>query len=211
MPGYPVVLELGELRPLVVGGGQVAGRKLVALLDGGGRPAVLAPALVPEVARLVAAEELAWLRRRYEEGTLAGYNPVVAATDDGAVNAAIAAEARARGALVNVVDAPELSSFTVPAVARRGEVLVAVSTGGASPLLAGRLRDRLEEWLTPGLARAVGRLAALRDDVARRWPDDEAARRRFWFELITPEFLDVARAGRDADLEARIEECLSRS
>jgi siroheme synthase-like protein len=211
MPGYPVVLELSGLRPLVVGGGQVAARKLRSLVEAGGRPAVLAPELAPEVAQLVTAEELPWLCRRYQQGTLAGYDLVIAATDDAAVNAAIAAEARLQGALVNVADAPELSSFTVPAVARRGAVVVAVGTGGAAPLLAGRLREQLEEWLTPGLERAVARLARLRDEVARRWPEDEAARRRFWFALITPEFIDLARAGRDEDLEARIEGCLSQS
>jgi len=91
-------------------------------------------------------------------------------------------------------------------------MVVAVSTGGASPLLARRLRERLEaELVTPGLGRASRRLAEVRADVQARWAGDESRRRAFWFDLITPEFLDLAVAGRDEDVEQAITRCLSQS
>lgn len=94
---------------------------------------------------------------------------------------------------------------------RRDDVVVALSTGGASPLLARRLRERLECVVTPGLGRAAGRLSALRGEVRERWPADEERRRAAWFHLITPEFLEAAIAGRDDEVEHRITACLSQS
>ena len=90
--------------------------------------------------------------------------------------------------------------------------MVAFSTGGASPLLARRLRERLAATVaTPGLGRAARRLSEVRGEVQARWSGDEGRRRAFWFELITPEFLDLAVAGRDEDVEQAITRCLSQS
>ena len=108
-------------------------------------------------------------------------------------------------------DHPDDSAFQVPAHLRRDDVVVAFSTGGASPLLARRLRERLEAVVTPGLGRAASRLSEVREEVQARWPADEGRRRAFWFELITPEFLDLAVAGRDEDVEQAIRRCLSQS
>jgi siroheme synthase-like protein len=94
---------------------------------------------------------------------------------------------------------------------REGGVLAAVSTGGSSPLLARKVRRRLEGVVTPGLGRAATRLQALRGEVRRRWPDDPERRRSFWFSLITDEFVDSAIAGRDEEVESRIEACLWQS
>lgn len=208
--GWPVVLDLTRVRPLVVGGGAVALRKVRGLLEAGGAPAVVAPELAPELGRLVAERELPWVARRYEAGDLAGYGLVVAATDDPEVNDRIAADARAAGVLVNVVDSPAASSFLVPATVRRGRVVAAVSTGGASPRFAALLRDRIAGVLTPGVGAAAERLVRLRAEVAARWPEDAERRRRFWQELITPEFVELALAGDDEGLEAWIEGCGSR-
>jgi len=91
-------------------------------------------------------------------------------------------------------------------------VVVAFSTGGASPLLARRLRERLAQTVvTPGLGRAARRLADVRAEVQARWAADSTRRRAFWFDLITPEFLDLAVAGRDEDVEQAIRRCLSQS
>jgi precorrin-2 dehydrogenase / sirohydrochlorin ferrochelatase len=137
---------------------------------------------------------------------------VFAATDRADVNQWVADDGRASGALVSRADEGEGSDFQVPSHIRRDEVVVALSTGGASPLLARRLRERLEESsVTPGLGRAARRLAAVREEVQARWADDEGRRRAFWFELITPGFLDLAVAGRDEDVEQAIRRCLSQS
>lgn len=211
MSRYPVLLELSRLRVLVVGGGDVALRKIRGILEAGGRPYVISPEVKPELERLIAQHRLDWQDRSYEEGDVRRFTLVFAATNDPDVNAAVAAEAEAAGALVNVADDGEDSTFHVPAAIRRDPVVVAFSTGGGSPLLSRRLRERLESVITPGLGRAAGRLSALRRQVHERWPGDEARRREAWFSLVTPEFLDAAIAGRDAEVEQRIAQCLSQS
>jgi siroheme synthase-like protein len=103
------------------------------------------------------------------------------------------------------------SDFQVPSHLRREQVVVAISTGGASPLLARRIGERLDDVVTAGLGRAAGRLAEARADVQARWAGDEARRRAFWFSLITPEFLDLAIQGEDEEVERAIARCLSQS
>jgi siroheme synthase-like protein len=208
---YPVFVDASRCRVLVVGGGAVATRKVRGLLQAGGRPAVVSPDLTPELRALVEQHALDCRPRPYESADIRAIHLVFAATDSGEVNARVLADAEAAGALANVADDGEGSSFHVPAVVRRDDVVVALSTGGASPLLARRLRERLEGVVTEGLGRAARRLARLRDEVQARWPGDEGRRREVWFRLVTPEFLDDAVAGRDGDVETRIARCLSQS
>ena len=211
MSGYPGFLDLTDVPVLVVGGGAVAARKVEGLLGGGGTPDVLAPEVTDVMAGLLSTFGLAHRRERFADGDIAGYRIVFAATDDREVNARIANEALQGGIWVNVADDPETSTFHVPAVLRQGDAVVAASTGGAAPLLAARLRDRLAKLVTPGLGRTVARLHSLREEVHARWPDDAQRRRTFWRSLVTEEFLDEAIAGSDAAVEAHIEVCLSRS
>lgn len=208
---YPLLVDLSGARILVVGGGAVALRKVRGLLSAGGRPEVVAPRLEPELDELAAGAGLVVHRREYRAGDVAGFRLVVAATDRPAVNAAVAREAEEAGVWANVVDDPDASTFLVPAAIRQGEVTVALSTGASSPLLARRLRERLETVVTPGVGRAAERLKELREQVRSRWPDEEAQRRELWFRLVTPDFLDSAIAGRDEEVESRIERCLSQS
>jgi siroheme synthase-like protein len=208
---YPVLLELDGTPVLVVGGGVIAARRTAALVEAGARPVVISPRTEAALDDLAAREGLTLHRRAYRAGDARGFRIVRAATGDREVNAAVAADAAAAGAWVSVVDDPAASTLHLPAALRSGEVTVAVSTGGAAPLLARRLRDRLERLVTPGLGRASERLHALRARVRERWPDDESRRRAFWFALITDEFLDRAIEGRDEELENRIEVCLSQS
>jgi siroheme synthase-like protein len=210
-PAYPVLVDVRRARVLVVGGGAVAARKVRGLVEAGGRPEIVSPALEPALRDVVEREGLPWQPRRYAPGDARGRHLVFAATDDAAVNAAVAREAEDAGALANVADDGQGSWFHVPSAIRRDEVVVAFSTGGASPLLARRLREGLEALVTPGLGRAARRLAALRREVRVRWPDDGARRRAFWFALVTPEFFALAVAGRDDDLERSITQCLSQS
>jgi precorrin-2 dehydrogenase/sirohydrochlorin ferrochelatase len=170
---YPICLSL-EGRPcLVVGGGAVALRKVESLLDAGARVTVVSPEFCEELLRLGAATRL---ERPFEEQDVAGAFLVYAATDDAAVNRAVAAAARRHHALVNVVDTPAECDFIVPSTLTRGELTVSVSTGGASPALARRLRLELEKLFPKSYGRFVRLLAGLRAEVARAVPD--AARRR---------------------------------
>lgn len=137
---YPVFLSLTDVRVLVVGGGRVAERKVAGLVAAGAQVTVVAPWVAPAVAAQAAQVH----ERPFAAGDCAGHRLVIAATDDPAVNAAVAAEADAAGVWVNSADDPANCTFALPAVARRGPVVVAVGSGGSSPALASHLRDRID-------------------------------------------------------------------
>ena len=208
---YPLMLDVARLRVLVVGGGAVAARKVAGLADAGGRPTIVAHAVTDELRASIERLRLVWHPRPYDSVDVDSHHLVFAATDDEVVNQRISDDARAAGALVSRADEGGESDFHVPSHLRQEDVVVAFSTGGASPLLARRLRERLETVVTPGLGRAARRLAQVRAEVQARWAADEPRRRAFWFELITPGFLDLAVAGRDEDVEQSIRRCLSQS
>ncbi len=157
--GYPVVLDLTEVPVLLVGGGNIASRKADGLLAAGARLTVVAPMVLPDLA--AAAAEVR--ERGYQADDLDGQQLVMTATDDPAVNAQVAADARSRGMWVNSADDPAHCSFILPAVTRRGPVVVAVGTDGSSPALARHLRDRIaDEILTPNVEAAAVDLARQR-------------------------------------------------
>jgi len=190
---YPIVLNLFGRRVLVVGGGEVALRKARALADAGAEVRVVAPKLLPAFAEDGRFECLA---ARYEKQHLEGALVVVAATDDEAVNRQVASDARAAGVLVNVVDRPELCDFIVPAQVRRGGLVVAVSTGGAAPSLARRLRERLEKEFGPEYATYLAVLREVREDLKKRnIPAD--LRRRIFKRLAEDDIVAAARGGAD--------------
>ncbi len=155
---YPVNLIV-EGRPcLVVGGGPVAARKAAGLVACGAVVTVVAPSVGAEVAALGVAVE----RRVYRRGEAGAYRLVITATDDPDVNQAVHDDAEGAGVWVNSADDPERCTFTLPAVVRRGPVLVTASTGGQSPALASWLRARLDADLEPELAELAAALAARR-------------------------------------------------
>ncbi len=159
---YPVFLDLQGVPVLVVGGGVIAFRKATGLADAGAVITVVAPEIVPELVQLVADVQ----RRPYESGEAAHYQLVITATNDAAVNAQVAADARAARVWANSADDPQNCSFILPAVARRGLVTVAVSTGGASPALAGTVRSRIaEQILTAQVEAAAVELARQRAEI----------------------------------------------
>ena len=151
---YPIFLDLSDRRCVVVGGGEVANRKARKLLQARARVAVVSPEIEAEL-ESVAAEVH---RRPYREGDLEGAYLAFAATDSREVNAAVAREANERGVPVNVADRPSEGDFALPSTLRRGRLQVAVSTGGASPTLARRIRDKLEEVFGPEWAGIVEEL-----------------------------------------------------
>lgn len=155
---YPVGLALEGRTCLVVGGGPLAARKAAGLVRAGAAVHVIAPDVSEEIAALATAVR----RRAFEPGDCIGYRLVVSATGDEGVDAAVAADAEAAGAWINAVDRPALCSVVLPAVLRRGPITIAVSTGGASPTLAGWLRDRIAEVVTERHAEVAVLLAAER-------------------------------------------------
>jgi precorrin-2 dehydrogenase / sirohydrochlorin ferrochelatase len=188
---YPVCLVGLEHRlSVVIGGGKVAARKVRALLEAGARVTVVSPDAVPELRRLSQAEQIHHIPRAYCDGDLAGAFVVVVATDDPAVNHAAWLEAERLGCLVNVADDPAHSNFIVPAVLRRGELTLAVSTGGASPALARVLREQLESGIGSEYGALAELLADLRPVLLTRFESEElrlAAVRR----VVGPEMLEL--------------------
>jgi uroporphyrin-III C-methyltransferase / precorrin-2 dehydrogenase / sirohydrochlorin ferrochelatase len=182
MDYLPVFLRLAGETAVVVGGGQVAARKADWLLRSGARVTVLAPQLGPALAARAARGELTHLAEPFAPARLAGAAAVVAASDDPDVNAAVSHAARARRIPVNVVDSPELSSFIFPAIIDRSPIIVAVSSAGASPVLARRLRAQIEALLPARLGALARFLGARRAAVKRALRP--AARRSFWERLI---------------------------
>jgi siroheme synthase-like protein len=168
--GYPVVLDLHDVPVLVVGAGPVAVRKIAGLVAAGADVRVVAPEidaqLLPgRIRELRRAGSVELRRRFYEEGDLDGVRLVVTATGVASVDAAVAADARARGVWVNAADQPVDCDFILPAIARQGPISVAVSTDGRSPALAARLRDRIAALLTPDLATLADDLGAERSAI----------------------------------------------
>jgi precorrin-2 dehydrogenase/sirohydrochlorin ferrochelatase len=158
---YPVNLIV-EGRPcLLVGGGAVAARKAAGLVAAGAAVTVVAPEVHPDIEALPVTVE----RRPYRRGEVAGYRLAVTATGDAEVNQTVFDDGEAAGVWVNAADDPERCSFTLPAVVRRGPVVVTASTGGASPALASWLRERLDAQLAPELCELAAILAARRAEL----------------------------------------------
>lgn len=149
----------------MVGGGAVALRKVEALLAAGATVTVVAPRLAKALKALGQNGRVAVLSRRYRRGDLRGMSLAIAATNDPTVNRQVAADAGRRGILVNVVDEPGLCSFIMPSVVRRGDLVLAISTGGRSPAMAKRLRRELESWLDSGPEQLLGLAAEVRQEL----------------------------------------------
>jgi len=191
---YPIALNLVGRRVLVVGGGNVALRKARTLAGAGAAVRVVSPEILPE---LRADPRFECIAEPYDARHLAGAALVIAATDDEAVNARVAAGARAAGVLVNVVDRPALCDFIVPSVVERGALVIAISTGGAAPGLARRLREELEEEFGPEYATYLDVMANVRAGIqARDLPPD--VRRRLFERLSEDDILDAAARGPEA-------------
>jgi siroheme synthase-like protein len=200
MAYYPVFLDLTGKRVVVIGGGRVAEDKIDGLVraGAGGRITVVAPALTPALAGQRDAGAVQWLARPYQDGDLAGFDVCMVATDDGAVNAAVAAEGKRRRVWVNAADDPANCDFILPAVVRQGDVVLAASTSGASPALARRLREELTAFLSEDYAPLAELLAAVRQELrtagvrieAAAWQQALDARLR---ALVAQGRLDAAR------------------
>lgn len=200
---YPLFARLDGKPVLVVGGGPVAERKVRLLLRTGARIRVQAPALTPALQALARQDRVEWLEGAFTPQQLDDAWLAVAATDDEAVNRAVAEAAEARRIFVNVVDDAELSSVHTPAIIDRDPLLVAVSSAGAAPMIARAVREDIEARLDEGLG-PVARLAQRhRARIRQAWPDLRE-RRRFYERLLQGKVLRHARDGELAAAEAAL-------
>ncbi len=187
--GYPIVLLLENKRAIVIGGGSVAERKVRGLLECDALVTVVSPIITDGISNLVQQKKCRWLEKEYEACDLRLVDIVFAATDDESVNARVFADSTAARLMVNVADRPELCSFYLPSVLRRGELSIAVSTQGSSPLLARRIRLQLEERFTDIYATYVDLLSNARPRVKSCIPENR--RMDFWDKATDGHMMDV--------------------
>ena len=205
-PVYVACLRLKGRRCVVVGGGEIGLEKVEGLLACGGEVTLIAPKAVPELRALAEEGSIAWERRAYEPGDLEGTFIAIAATSETEANIAIYEDAERRAMLVNVVDVPPLCNFILPAIVRQGSMAIAISTQGASPALAKRMKREISEMFGP----AYAELALILNE-ARGWAKATLPTyndRRDFFEGIVngdPDPVELLRDGRADDVRLLIE------
>ena len=165
---YPVFLDLTGRRCVVIGGGPVAERKVEGLIAAGASVTVVSPALTARLEALVREGRIRHVGRGYAPRDLAGHQLAFVATDDDEVNAAVARDGQAAGVWVNAADDPAHCDFILPSVLRRGDLVVAVATGGASPALSRAVREELETYFTEDYAVLAEVVAEVRRELKER-------------------------------------------
>lgn len=201
---YPIYVDVEGRTCCVVGGGPIAEGRARTLVEHGALLRLVAPAITPGLTDMLAQNAIHDYRQRpYEAHDVTGCTLVIAATDNAAVNRAVRDDARAAGALCNVADDPAACDFAVPALVRRGELSFAVTTGGASPVVAARVRRRLEDVFGPEWGDLLELLAEFRPAMKRRIPDP-AERSAAVRALLDGDLLDLLAAGDRATARERV-------
>jgi len=206
---FPAFLDLRGRLAIVVGGGEVAFRKVESLLAAGAKVRVIAPQMHRGLELLESRGEIELCRGVYQPGDLTGAMVVVAASSETDVNREVWGEASERNQLVNVVDVPELCNFIVPSIIKRDELTLAISTGGLSPALAKRMRQKLEEVLVPEYGPFLRMLGTLRTRVRQELPLP-VQREAFWGEVVNSDAFDLFRRKGEAECLQRIEDIFHR-
>jgi precorrin-2 dehydrogenase / sirohydrochlorin ferrochelatase len=207
-PQYPVCLNVEGEACLIVGGGRVAARKVAELLHCGALVRVVSPEICEEI-RLHEKGGVTIERRPFVDADVEGALIVVAATDDREVNERVARAARRARALVNVVDVPEHCLFTAPAVVRRGPLMIAISTTGTSPAIAGRLRGELDELIAPEWQPALEEISRFRQDLLEQLCDEPERRGDILKQVSRLDLVSIIRRGGVQALRRQLKELLS--
>jgi len=207
MSYYPIYLDLRDRLSVVVGGTALAEEKARGLLAAGARVTVIAPEGTAGLAELARGEALVHLARGFKEGDLAGAALVIVTENDPAVRDAVFAEAREGNVLINTVDDLPRCNWIAPSILRRGHLTIAISTAGKAPVLAVRLRQRLESEIGFEHARFLEMASEVRAPLAARHPDFEERRAR-WYRLVDSDVLELLRRGEATAAHGRFLEIL---
>jgi siroheme synthase-like protein len=209
MKTYPINLVLEDKLVVLVGAGSEIARKVEGLLEVGARLKVIAPTAHPQIQQYAAEKKLAWLKRPYQPGDLAGAAMIIAAAGDQSVHDQVWAEGQANGQLVNVMDVVPQCNFHATSVVRQGQLTISIGTGGAAPALAVSLRKRFEKGFGPEYAEFLDYAQTLRPVVAERIPSFKR-RVEFWYDLIEKSnAITLLRNGERALFEAKVHMLLS--
>lgn len=193
MSYFPIVLDMTGRRCLVIGGGVVAERKIAGLLGVGAEVTVISPKVTEAISHWSKNNSLQLTARCYQNGDLSGHELVFVATDDPDVNDRVYQEGKSCGAWVNAADNPDHCDFILPAVIRRGDLTVAVSTGGASPAATRAIREELDDYFTAEYAQLVQVAAEVRTELKEKSLNAGAGA---WNSALKGEFRRLIRAGR---------------
>ncbi|HLU06289.1 MAG TPA: siroheme synthase CysG [Woeseiaceae bacterium] len=200
MDYLPIFVKLEQQPCLIVGGGAVAGRKAALLLRAGARVSIVAPELVDSLRRLYEQKQVVHIRSVFRSEHVTGRRLVIAATDDAQVNSIVSRAAEAAGVPCNVVDNTTESSFILPAIVDRSPVTIAIGTGGNAPVLAQRLKSKIEAWLPARIGELAKRAGRWRGPVSKRFSSMQE-RRRFWQRFFDGPVAEHILANRVAEAE----------
>ncbi len=208
MEFFPLFLRLEGEHCLIVGGGQVAARKAELLLKANAQIVIVAPETSPDMAALEEENSVQVLHRAFVDEDLDGCRIVIAATADSELNHRVAIAAREHNTLINVVDDPKACSFIMPAILDRSPIVAAISSGGASPLLARALRARMESIIPASYGRLARLAGDFRDAVKARLPE-ELARRHFWEQVLEGPIAELVHGGREDEAREQLGQALA--
>jgi len=204
---YPIYLNLKDRRVVVVGGGEVAERKVESLLGSGALITVISPDVTPGLASLAQSNQVELRRRIYTPGDCTGATLVFSATDDSSLSAKVFEDGTTARALVNSADQPALCDFIMPAVVRRGDIAIAISTGGTSPGLAARLRRKIARIIGPEYAKLAAFLSEARPEIRRLIPD-QARRKAVQYRILDSDIMDRLKRNDRAGAKRRLKEII---
>jgi uroporphyrin-III C-methyltransferase/precorrin-2 dehydrogenase/sirohydrochlorin ferrochelatase len=210
MDYLPIFLRLSDEPAMVVGGGAVAARKVSLLLQANARVTVVSPDLDDSLSQLKANDEIEHISGLYQDDMVNHYRLVIAATDDPAVNQKIYEQAKSINIPVNVVDHPDLCSFIMPSIVDRSPVVLAISTGGSSPVLARMIRSRLEALIPASYGRLAELAQKYRSAVKAKFGNVEH-RRKFWEKTLEGKVSELVFSGRDSEAEKVLQAVINSS
>ena len=195
---YPIFVNLKDQPCTVIGGGKIAEGKVEGLLDAGATITVISPALTPALQNLADEKQFTYIERIYQNGDLDGAFMVICATDQNDINHRVWLDASENHQLVNVVDDTPRCNFIAPAILRKGDLSIAISTGGKAPAMAVRLKEFLDRNIGPEYARFLELAGQLRSPLAKHIPDFET-RKALWYQILDAGVLDLLSQGNESE------------
>lgn len=207
MAFYPLYIDIEGKKCVVVGGGDVAERKVASLVECGADVKVVSPRFTAGIVRLAEEGRVEAVKRGYETGDLEGATLAIVATDNHELNRKVYQEASKNNIPVNVVDTPELCSFIVPSTVRRGDLIISISTSGSCPALAKNIRKQLQQMFGDEYAAYCDILRDFRAQVAEKY-DDPEERKRALNRLIDSDVIELLKEGKNREVEERVRSCI---